>query len=128
METVTTTQDANVNEALEHLKSVLVKGETLDAWAIQPRIFALTHRRHLIAATSGRFIYIQRNLFGGFKMDDFRWQDLQDTKLDVGIFGADITFNASTNADLNISKSSSRALEFKGFQKVQTEEIYRLAQ
>jgi len=117
-----------VNEALGHLKSVLVAGETLDAWAIQPRIFALTHRRRLIAATSGRFIYIKRNLFGGFKMDDFRWQDLQETKLDVGIFGADITFKASNNSDLNISKSDVRNLEFRGFEKVQTQEIYRLAQ
>ena len=128
METITPTQDSNVNEALAHLKSVLVAGETLDAWAIQPRIFALTHRRRLIAATSGRFIYIKRNLFGGFKMDDFRWQDLQETKLDVGIFGADITFKASNNSDLNISKSDVRNLEFRGFEKVQTQEIYRLAQ
>ena len=128
METVASSEHSNVNEALEHLKSVLVKGETLDAWAIQPRVFALTHRRHLIAATSGRFIYIQRNLFGGFKMDDFRWQDLQDTKLNVGIFGADITFKTSNNSDLNISKSYERTLEFKGFEKVQTQEIYRLAQ
>src|SRR6476660_4424034 len=104
METNTATQ-SNVNAALEHLKSVLVKGESLDAWAIQPRIFALTHRRHLIAATSGRFIYIQRNLFGGFKMEDFRWQDLQDTKLNVGIFGADIAFKATSNSDLNIAKA-----------------------
>ena len=128
METVASSEHSNVNEALEHLKSVLVKGETLDAWALQPRVFALTHRRHLIAATSGRFIYIQRNLFGGFKMDDFRWQDLQDTKLNVGIFGADITFKTSNNSDLNISKSYERTLEFKGFEKVQTQEIYRLAQ
>jgi len=128
METITPTQDSNVNEALAHLKSVLVAGETLDAWAIQPRIFALTHSRRLIAATSGRFIYIKRNLFGGFKMDDFRWQDLQETKLDVGIFGADITFKASNNSDLNISKSDVRNLEFRGFEKVQTQEIYRLAQ
>ena len=61
-------------------------------------------------------------------MDDFRWQDLQETKLDVGIFGADITFKASNNSDLNISKSDVRNLEFRGFEKVQTQEIYRLAQ
>jgi hypothetical protein len=128
MESVTSEQPSNVNKALEHLKSVLVKGETLDAWAIQPRIFSLTHRRHLIAATSGRFIYIQRNLFGGFKMNDFRWQDLQDTKLNVGIFGADIAFSASNNSDLNIAKSQIRNLEFKDFGKVETQQIYRLAQ
>jgi hypothetical protein len=52
METVVTTQHPNIEKALKHLKLILVKGETLDAWAIQPRIFALTNRRHLIAATS----------------------------------------------------------------------------
>ena len=31
METVASSEHSNVNEALEHLKSVLVKGETLDA-------------------------------------------------------------------------------------------------
>ena len=128
METVASTENANVNGALAHLKSVLVKGETLDAWAIQPRLFALIHRRHLIAATSGRFIYIQPNLFGGFKMNDFRWQDLQDTKLNVGIFGADIAFRVSNDSDLNISKAYEGNLQFKGYDKAQTQEIYRLAQ
>ena len=36
-----------VRKALEHLNSVLVKGEILEAWAIQRRLFALTHRRIL---------------------------------------------------------------------------------
>jgi len=39
--------------------------ETLEAWAIQRRIFALSHRRLLIAATSGRLILITRKLIGG---------------------------------------------------------------
>ncbi len=128
METTPPSQHPSVNKALEHLKSILVTGETLEAWAIQPRIFALAHRRHLIAATSGRFIYIERNLFGGFKMNDFRWQDLQDSKLDVGIFGANLRFKASDNADLNISKTYMRNLEFKGFLKDETQHIYRIAQ
>jgi hypothetical protein len=128
METDATSQNQNVNKAIQHLQSVLVKGETLDAWAIQIRPFALSHRRHLIAATSGRFIYIQRNLFGGFQMNDFRWQDLQETKLNVGIFGADISLTVSDNSDLNIGKSSVKNLEFKGFQKEGAQQIYRLAQ
>ena len=85
-----TSDDLHLNKALEHLKSVLVAGETLDAWAVQRKLFALTHRRILIAATSGRFIKIKRGLFGGFDMTDFRWQDLGDAKIKVGIFGADI--------------------------------------
>src|SRR5204863_12722 len=43
-----------VEKPLAELRSVLIPGETLEAWAIQRRIFALSHRRVLIAATSGR--------------------------------------------------------------------------
>ena len=83
-------EEPRVKEALEYIKSMLIPGETLEAWAIQRRLFALTHRRTLIATTSGRFIGIQRGLFGGFTPVDIRWQDLTDAKLRVGIFGASI--------------------------------------
>ena len=76
-------EDSHLNKALEHLTSVLVAGETLEAWAIQRRLFALTGRRILIAATSGLFIKIKMGLFGGFYMADFRWQDLGDAKIKV---------------------------------------------
>lgn len=59
-------EDLHLTKALEHLNSVLVSGETIDAWAIQRRLFAITNRRILIAATSGRFIKISRGLLGGF--------------------------------------------------------------
>lgn len=52
-------EDTSIVNALKHLDSILVNGETIEAWAIQRRLFALTHRRILIAATSGRFIKIQ---------------------------------------------------------------------
>jgi hypothetical protein len=76
-----TSEDPQLEKALEHINSVLVSGETLEAWAIQRRLFALTNRRILIAATSGRFIKINRGLLGGFEMTDFRWQDLGDAKI-----------------------------------------------
>jgi hypothetical protein len=121
-------EDLRLNNALEHLNSVLVSGETLEAWAIQRRLFALTHRRILIAATSGRFIQIKRGLIGGYDMTDFRWQDLGDAKIKVGIFGADIYMKIFGSTDLAISKDSDQVLVLPGFRKDQAEKIYRLAQ
>jgi hypothetical protein len=121
-------EKTNISKALEHLNSVLVKGETIEAWSIQRRLFALTHRRILIAATSGRFIKIQRGILGGFEMTDFRWQDLGDAKIKVGIFGADIFMKIFSSADLAISENSSQELILKGFRKEPTQHIYRLAQ
>jgi hypothetical protein len=120
--------DSHLNKALEHLNSVLVTGETIEAWAIQRRLFALTSRRILIAATSGRFIKIKRGLLGGFDMTDFRWQDLGDAKIKVGIFGADIFMKIFGSADLAISKESNQVLVLPGFRKEQAEKLYRLAQ
>jgi hypothetical protein len=122
------TEDLHLSKALEHLNSVLVTGETLDAWAIQRRLFALLSRRILIAATSGRFIQIKRGLLGGFGMTDFRWQDLGDAKIKVGIFGADIFMKIYSSTDLAISKDSNQVLALPGFRKEQAEKIYRLAQ
>jgi hypothetical protein len=113
MEQSTQTQDLKIGKAIQHLKAVLVSGETLDAWAVQLRLFALTHRRMLIAATTGRFIVIKRNLFGGFDMNDFRWQDLGDVKLKVGIFGADIYVKKFGSTDLAMNKNASYYLSLK---------------
>ena len=121
-------EDSHLNKALEHLNSILVTGETVEAWAIQRRLFAHTSKRILIAATSGRFIKIKRGLIGGFDMTDFRWQDLGDAKIKVGIFGADIFMKIFGSADLAISKDSNQILILPGFRKDQAEKIYRLAQ
>ena len=123
-----TSQDQHLTKALEHLNSVLVAGETIEAWAIQRRLFALTNRRILIAATTGRFIKIKRGLFGGFDMTDFRWQDLGDAKIKVGIFGADLFIKIFGTTDLAISKDSNQLLVLPGLRKEQAEQIYRLAQ
>ncbi len=123
-----TTEDRGISSALDQLNSVLVKGETLDAWAIQRRLFALTHRRIIIGATSGRFIKIQRGLLGGFNMADFRWQDLGETKIKVGIFGANIIMKIFGSADMAISEGANSDLILTGFRKDQAEQVYRLAQ
>ena len=52
--------EPGLHKPLEYLRSVLIPSETLEAWAIQRRVFSLTHRRLLLAATSGRLIVICR--------------------------------------------------------------------
>jgi hypothetical protein len=92
--------EAGLRRAMDHLQSVLIPGESLEAWAVQRRVFALKHRRLLVAATSGRLICIARKLIGGFDLRDLRWQDLEDVKLRVGIFSADLSVRTGRAADL----------------------------
>jgi hypothetical protein len=75
MDDLSATDDPRLRRALAHLHSVLIPGETLEAWTVQRRLFALNHRRMLVAATSGRLILIARRLLGGFDVTDLRWQD-----------------------------------------------------
>ncbi|HEY1726533.1 MAG TPA: hypothetical protein VGF89_14005 [Steroidobacteraceae bacterium] len=115
--------------ALEHLQSVLIPGETLEAWAVQRRVFALNHRRLLVAASSGRFICIARKLIGGFDLHDIRWQDLEEIKLRVGILSADLSVRSGRPSDLaSQGESASRVLEVGGLRKAQAEAVYRICQ
>jgi hypothetical protein len=121
--------EPGLQRAMEHLRSVLVPGETLDAWAVQRRIYALNHRRILIAATSGRLICIVRRLIGGFALEDLRWQDLEEVRLRVGVFAADLTVHVGKAADLaSLGDSAKRVLEFRGLRSEQAEAVYRICQ
>jgi hypothetical protein len=71
---------------------------------------------------------IKRGLLGGFEMTDFRWQDLGDARIKVGIFGADLFIKTFGSSDLAISGNSSQEQVLNGFRKEGTQEIYRLAQ
>ncbi len=114
---------------LEHLRSILIPNETLEAWAIQHRIFALTHRRLLIAATSGRLILLTRKLLGGFDVSDIRWQDLEEVTLRVGMLGADLLIRAGRATDLASQGSQgSQRHEFTGLRKDQAQAVYRICQ
>src|SRR5207253_803537 len=102
---------------------------TLEAWAIQRRVFSLTHRRLLLAATSGRLIVITRRLLGGFDVADVRWQDLEEVALRVGVFGADLAIRAGKTTDLaSEGAHGSRRLEFQGLRKEQAQAVYRICQ
>jgi hypothetical protein len=121
--------EPGLEKPLEYLRSVLIPAETLEAWAIQRRIFALSHRRVLIAATSGRLIRITRKLLGGFDVSDIRWQDLEEVTLRVGMLGADLMLRAGRATDLaSQGTQGSQRLEFEGLRKDQAQAVYRICQ
>src|ERR1700753_1059870 len=121
--------EPGLQRPLEYLRSVLIPAETLEAWAVEHRLFALTHRRLLVAASSGRLIMITRHLIGGFDVSDIRWQDLEEVTLRVGIFGADLSVRAGKAADLaSQGASGSRRLDFTGLVKSEAQAVYRICQ
>ncbi len=121
--------EPGLEKPLEHLKSVLIQSETLEAWAIQRRIFALNHRRQLLAATSGRLILLTRKLLGGFDVSDIRWQDLEEVTLRVGMLGADLLVRSGKPTDFASQGSTgSQRHEFQGLRKDQAQAVYRICQ
>ena len=113
-----TDADPNELKAMNCLQSVLTSGEKVLFYAIQRRLFALFSRRVLVAATTGRVIVIIRGLIGGFSMQDYRWQDVADSKISTGIFGADLT--------LILREGNSCMVD--GLRKEQAAALYRHAQ
>jgi hypothetical protein len=122
--------ETGLERPLQHLRSVLIPTETLEAWAVQRRMFALTHRRLLVAATSGRLIVITRQLLGGFDVADVRWQDLEEVTLHVGVFGAQLAIRAGSATDLASQGATggARRLDFPGLRKEQAQAVYRICQ
>ncbi len=117
-----------VQAMLERLSTLLIPGERIEAWAIQRRLFALTHRRVILLATSGRFIGVARRILGGFRPVDLRWQDLKEVTLYVGTFAADLTVVAYDMTDRAVTAAGGRKLAFTGFRKDQAQAVYRMAQ
>jgi hypothetical protein len=120
--------DPGLRAALATLQALLTAGETLEAWASQHRLYALTHRRVCIAATSGRFISLNRRLLGGYESADIRWQDLKETRIRAGILAADLTLVAQASSDLNIGSEVNRVWTFAGLRKDQAQALYRICQ
>ena len=124
-----TGDEAGLERPLSDLRSVLIAGETVEAWAIQRRMFAVTHRRVLVAATSGRLIVIVRPLLGGFNLASVRWQDLEEVTLRVGVLGADVGVRAGKATDLaSLGAQGAQRLELKGLRKDQAQAVYRICQ
>jgi hypothetical protein len=123
------TDETGLERPLGYLRSVLIAGETLEAWAIQRRVFALSHRRVLIAATSGRLVVITRHLLGGFDVAGVRWQDLEEVTLRVGVLGADLAVRAGKATDLaSLGAQGAQRIEFQGLRKDQAQAVYRICQ
>lgn len=121
--------DAQLAKPLAELRAVLIPGETLEAFAIQRRWFALTHRRALLAATSGRLIVLTRKLLGGFDVTTIRWQDLEEVTLHVGVISAELALRAGRASDLaSLGAQGSQRLQFKGLRKQQAQAVYRICQ
>ncbi len=121
--------EAGLERPLAQLRSVLIPGETVDAWAIQMRLYALLHRRLLVAATSGRLIVLTRKLLGGFDVATIRWQDLEEVTLRVGMLSADLSVRAGKATDLaSLGAAGSQRVEFTGLRRSQAQAVYRICQ
>jgi len=117
-----------MRRAIGALEGLLTAGESIEAVAVQHRLFALTHPRICIAATSGRLIALDRHLLGGFDSLDVRWQDLKETRIRAGIVAAELTLLARASSDLNIVAETDRVLTFAGLCKDQAQAVYRICQ
>jgi len=121
-------REPDLESVLATLQGLLTSGETLEAWAVQHRLFALTHRRACVAATSGRFISLDRRLLGGYDSADIRWQDLKETRISAGILTADLTLIAQASSDLNLGSEVNRVWTFANLRKDQAQAMYRICQ
>jgi len=121
-------EEPRIQEALAQLRALFVPGETMGAYAVQRRIFALNHRRLVVCATSGRFIALSRGLFGGYVPTDVRWQDLEDASISAGIFGATLTITSLATDDMASRGHVGRTVRIAGLRKEQAQQVYTLCQ
>jgi hypothetical protein len=125
----TAMSETGLERPLAELRSVLIPGETLEAWAVQRRIYALNHRRVLLGATSGRLIVLARRLLGGFDVTTVRWQDLEEVTLSVGMLSANLGVRAGKATDLaSFGAQGAQRIEFTGLRKTQAQAVYRICQ
>jgi len=121
-------EQGRIGSARKRLRELLVPDETLEAVAVERRFFALTHRRVVAGATSGRFVMLKRGLIGGFQLHDFRWQDLKEARIRVGIIGATLTLYSLSNTDLASRGTLSGATRIGGLRKDEAQKLYTICQ
>lgn len=115
--------------AWDQLQTLLIPGEVVMAHALEHRLYALLHRRHVAAATSGRFILLRRPLLGGYVPFDVRWQDLKDARLTVGMFSATLTLAYAANlSDTSGGEGELRTLQVSGLCREAAQALYRQCQ
>ena len=111
-----------IARAIEKLHSVLTAGEDVKEIVFQLRLWALTHRRSLVATTDRRIIFFRRGLLGGFNMTDFQWQDVKDVHVKEHFFPAYL------GADLAIVSTNGRKVKMSGLDSDKARKIYAYAQ
>jgi hypothetical protein len=119
--------DAGVAKALAQVSAMLVAGEVIQTYAVQRRLYALFHRRTIVAATSGRLLVLTRELFGGYALRDVRWQDIKEVRLGAGIFTALLTVVSYSQPDLAVN-GQLRRIDVDGLRKAEAEGVYRICQ
>lgn len=112
------------SKAMEKLKSTLMVDENIVTASIQNRIFALWHRKHVLAITNSRVIAVKRGVFGGFVMQDIQWKDLRDAKLTQNVLSS----VCGSNVSFRHFKNDVGALELKGIPDKEAAEIYSRSQ
>jgi hypothetical protein len=127
MQSVHDDEQSAILRALDRISSILVPGETVEAYAVQRRIFAMKRRRDIVIATTGRFILMRRGFFGGYSVQDVRWQDVKDARITVGILGADITLDALSAPDIAVA-GEKQTLVYTGLRKEEAQAVYRVCQ
>jgi len=121
--------DRGAAMAMSQVRSLLVSGETIVASALQHRLYALIHRRHIAAATTGRYILLTRRLLGGYDPVAIRWQDLKDVGITVGMFTATVTISYSANmADSATDEGAFQTLRASGLRIDAAQALYRECQ
>jgi hypothetical protein len=121
-------EHGSIASAIKRLRALLVVDEKLEGVASQRRIFALTHRRVVAVATSGRLIVMSRGLFGGFQIKDIRWQDLKDAQLKVGVVAATLGASSLSNSDLAVGEQSAGMTSIGGLRKDEAQRLYTICQ
>src|SRR3989475_11522632 len=81
-------ESGRLRAALADLRGLLVQGESLEAYAVQRRLFALGRRRLIVGATTGRLILLHRGLIGGVVPQDNPRGEQRGARLAVGGVGA----------------------------------------
>jgi hypothetical protein len=115
--------------AWDQLQALMIPGEAVVAFALQHRLYALFRRRHVAAATTGRFIFVTRPLLGGFLPVDVRWQDLKEAQLTVGMFSATVTLVYAANlSDTASGEGGVLTLQARGLTRDAAQALYRQCQ
>ena len=113
----------------DQVQTLLIPGESIAAYSLQHRAYALIHRRNVAAATTGRFIFLRRPLLGGYEPTAIRWQDLKEVHLTVGMFSATLTLTYNTNqSDTAVGEGALQVLRVPGMRRPSAQALYRYCQ